>query len=298
MRGSLGQVIRELRRRRGLTQKDLAGPELSKSYISQLERDLVRPSLDTLLLLADRLEVPLTELTARLDPHQAAQHALYLAATLHQLGETEAAWSALARWVPWRGEEPPSAAGAQLSPGLATSLAALAAEIRWQLGDEEGALQLAESAMAAADDAPAEARVRALLVAGQVYLARALILRAHRAWEEAATLVERAPDEVPPTLRRRLYRWLADVHQRAGDPDLARHWEEAERRLRAQVADLPAAARYHVERARRLGERPAATLQLAAALALAEAAELLAEPQPRRAPGGGRPPSGPIRTPA
>ena len=50
----IGDKIRRLRLQRGLTQEELAGRcELSKSFISLVERDLTSPSLDTL---ADLLE--------------------------------------------------------------------------------------------------------------------------------------------------------------------------------------------------------------------------------------------------
>ena len=53
-RVKIGDKIRRLRLQRGLTQEELAGRcELSKSFISLLERDLTSPSLDTL---ADLLE--------------------------------------------------------------------------------------------------------------------------------------------------------------------------------------------------------------------------------------------------
>ncbi|MDR7464419.1 MAG: helix-turn-helix transcriptional regulator, partial [Armatimonadota bacterium] len=59
---TLGARIRELRRARGLTQRALAGDDLSESFISMLEHDKVRPSMGSLRLLADRLGVPLSTL--------------------------------------------------------------------------------------------------------------------------------------------------------------------------------------------------------------------------------------------
>ncbi len=53
---SLGRRIRQLRQVRGLTQSQLGGPQLSKSFISLLEKDRTLPSLDTLVLIASRLE--------------------------------------------------------------------------------------------------------------------------------------------------------------------------------------------------------------------------------------------------
>ncbi len=52
---SLGQRIRQLRQTHGLTQSQLGGQDLSKSFISLLEKDRARPSLETLVRLARRL---------------------------------------------------------------------------------------------------------------------------------------------------------------------------------------------------------------------------------------------------
>ncbi|HUP27725.1 MAG TPA: helix-turn-helix transcriptional regulator [Chloroflexia bacterium] len=54
----LGQRVRQLRTRRGLTQQDLAGNDYSKSYISAIEQGKTRPSLEALQRIASRLEVP------------------------------------------------------------------------------------------------------------------------------------------------------------------------------------------------------------------------------------------------
>lgn len=51
----LGTRIRQLRQSRGLTQEQLAGHELTKSFISLLERDKTSPSVETLGLLSRRL---------------------------------------------------------------------------------------------------------------------------------------------------------------------------------------------------------------------------------------------------
>ncbi len=61
----LGQRIRQLRTRRGLTQQDLAGEDYSKSYISAIEQGKTRPSLEALQRIASRLEIAAGQL---LDP--------------------------------------------------------------------------------------------------------------------------------------------------------------------------------------------------------------------------------------
>ena len=61
---TLGARLRTLRKARGLTQRALAGEDLSGSFISMVEHDRVRPSLATLRLLAERLQEPLSALLA------------------------------------------------------------------------------------------------------------------------------------------------------------------------------------------------------------------------------------------
>lgn len=52
---TLGERVRAARRERGLSQAQLAGAELTKGFISQVESGLVRPSLRSLQVLANRL---------------------------------------------------------------------------------------------------------------------------------------------------------------------------------------------------------------------------------------------------
>src|SRR5688572_4278263 len=60
---ALAARIRELRERMGLTQEDLAvRSRISVSFISMIERGERSPSYETLVQLAEALEVPLSEL--------------------------------------------------------------------------------------------------------------------------------------------------------------------------------------------------------------------------------------------
>jgi len=56
---TLGERVRSARKELGLSQAQLAGEELTKGFISQLESGLVRPSIRSLQLLATRLSKPL-----------------------------------------------------------------------------------------------------------------------------------------------------------------------------------------------------------------------------------------------
>jgi transcriptional regulator with XRE-family HTH domain len=60
----IGRRIRGLREERGLTQEKLAyeGGLSSKGHLSGIEKGLVRPTIHTLVLLAERLQVDLLDL--------------------------------------------------------------------------------------------------------------------------------------------------------------------------------------------------------------------------------------------
>jgi transcriptional regulator with XRE-family HTH domain len=61
-----GVVVRQLRRSRGWSQERLAArAELNRSYMGEVERAVVIPSLETAAKVAQALEVPLSELIAR-----------------------------------------------------------------------------------------------------------------------------------------------------------------------------------------------------------------------------------------
>ncbi|MDR7450212.1 MAG: tetratricopeptide repeat protein [Armatimonadota bacterium] len=77
----LGQRIRQLRQSRGLTQADLAGNDVSKGYISLIEKGVVKPSLETLQAIAFRLGTSVDALLGgdRLPAHAATTALLALA---------------------------------------------------------------------------------------------------------------------------------------------------------------------------------------------------------------------------
>ncbi|MBQ4354802.1 MAG: helix-turn-helix transcriptional regulator [Clostridia bacterium] len=54
----LGDKIRELRKQRGITQKDLAGDRITRNMLSLIESGSASPSVSTLLYIAERLETP------------------------------------------------------------------------------------------------------------------------------------------------------------------------------------------------------------------------------------------------
>ena len=65
---AFAEVIRTLRRQRGLSQEALAdATDLSRPYISQLERSLKSPSLRTLARLAEALDVSLSDIMVKVE---------------------------------------------------------------------------------------------------------------------------------------------------------------------------------------------------------------------------------------
>ena len=56
---TLGERVRSARRDAGLSQAQLAGDELTKGFISQIESGLVRPSIRSLQHIAQKLGKPL-----------------------------------------------------------------------------------------------------------------------------------------------------------------------------------------------------------------------------------------------
>jgi HTH-type transcriptional regulator, quorum sensing regulator NprR len=77
---SLGERVREARLGRGLTQGQLAQGLVSKGFVSQVEHDLLTPSLARLRLLADRLQLPLSHFIG--EPAELTQAYLHKSAEL------------------------------------------------------------------------------------------------------------------------------------------------------------------------------------------------------------------------
>lgn len=74
----VGAAVRRIRLSKGLTQAQVAEGLFDRSYLSQIEHGKVRPSLETLRLLAQRLDVPLESLVPFLEYETSYQEALAL----------------------------------------------------------------------------------------------------------------------------------------------------------------------------------------------------------------------------
>lgn len=66
-----GEVLREIRLERGLSQEDLAlASDRHRTYISLLERGVASPSLRTIALVAEALGVKPSDILRRIESHQ------------------------------------------------------------------------------------------------------------------------------------------------------------------------------------------------------------------------------------
>lgn len=82
-RQHLGELLRQRRRQLGLTQDQVAGSRYSKSFICQLEKGQLDPSLSSLLFLAEQLQLSPADLLGETPASQVnAIDRLRLAATL------------------------------------------------------------------------------------------------------------------------------------------------------------------------------------------------------------------------
>ena len=64
----MGAELRKLRERAGLTKEQLSfRADLSLPYVSQLERDLKSPTVDTLFRICDALDASAPDLVRRVD---------------------------------------------------------------------------------------------------------------------------------------------------------------------------------------------------------------------------------------
>ncbi len=64
----MGDELRKLRERSGLTQEELSfRADLSRPYVSQLERNLKSPTVDTLFRICDALDVSAVSVIRRVD---------------------------------------------------------------------------------------------------------------------------------------------------------------------------------------------------------------------------------------
>ncbi|WP_324669726.1 helix-turn-helix transcriptional regulator [Geochorda subterranea] len=230
LQARIGQRIRRRREELGMTQQELAGRELTRGFISQLEKGIVMPSLKSLELIASRLYKPV---------------AYFLEDSLGESTPDTQRWLVLERalWQLLDGEARPV-------QELASRLASGAADGLARADDGFPALDILAGLLALVEGRPDEGSrrlapaVRALRASGPSRLL-ALVLAVEgsqlarlQRWPEAVEALEEARRLLPDgsveeaCLGRRLETWLAVAYAHAGRteealPLLESLWQQA-----------------------------------------------------------------------
>ncbi|TLY81053.1 MAG: helix-turn-helix transcriptional regulator [Gammaproteobacteria bacterium] len=68
IRSTFGQVLREQRTARGISQEDLAlNADVDRTFVSQMERGIRQPTITTIMKLAEALGIQASALVARME---------------------------------------------------------------------------------------------------------------------------------------------------------------------------------------------------------------------------------------
>jgi tetratricopeptide (TPR) repeat protein len=203
----LGERVRTARRERGMSQAQLAGEELTKGFISQVESGLVRPSVRSLQIIATRLGKSLDYFLG--DAPLATEKRL----AFHRLAAEAAAerhdWDAVRTEV---------AAGLECAPQKRerASLLRLLAQAELSAEQREAAFDRINEALSLADAVADAAEVAHLQhLRGVAYTQLNQYLAAAESLEHARDTMER--HEVnDPRLRARILVTLGTVYRRLG----------------------------------------------------------------------------------
>ena len=169
----LGKAVHAARRRAGMTQAQLGEPLLSKSFISQLEKGALAPSMPSLFHLADKLHVRPAQLLGMADPLLWADTLFTMAEAALLLEGADAAeeWLQPCAQLPdWR--DPARLAREQRLEGLKRLAAGL-----W----DEAVEYFQQAAALHAAGSP-EARITRFWL-GEAYRAAGRLIAAVREWE-------------------------------------------------------------------------------------------------------------------
>jgi tetratricopeptide (TPR) repeat protein len=221
---TLGQRVRQARVARGLTQSELADSRFSKQYVSQIERDQLRPTEATLRWIADRLEVDTQFLATGVDGRELDRVESVVArgeAALeaHDYGEAITLLAGVIESLP-----------AEAAPDL--ELRALLAEswARMYIGEMREALPLLTRARELVEDPVFSDvdRAEVLFRLGCCRYRLASVTTALALFNEALDLAERSG--IPcDRLRSRIFGWRSRCYRRQRDWEAAR--EDVERAL-------------------------------------------------------------------
>lgn len=202
---SLGQRIRELRLKKGLTQIELSRELCTPSMISQIESDRARPSYTVLYAIAEKLDVPLERLLVDVDLNLEYVSTYKMSRAMVTAGEYASAIPLLL----------------ELLDTPRTQIPML--EVQFDLGEsylytdqlelaEDVLHRVMEQAILRKDDHLMMLVLRNL---GQLEFFRYRYQLAVYHWQRALDAADRMP-EVDPTIRASLYHRLGEAHGKLG----------------------------------------------------------------------------------
>lgn len=232
--GSLGERVRSARKALGFSQARLAGDELTKGFISQLESDTVRPSIRSLQVIAARLGKPLDYFLGD-EPLAAGKRVAFYKLAAESAAERRD-WAAVRQQVALGLEDP--------SEGTdRAALFHLLARAEISAHRYERVFELADAALAMfeVDDDP-ELAAGLLMDRGFAYLELGQLVAATDAYEAARDVVEKH-EVVDTRLRSRILVSLGTVYRRLGRTSKAIAAYEPALAMASRVSELEVAAR-------------------------------------------------------
>jgi tetratricopeptide (TPR) repeat protein len=237
---TLGQRLRQARMARGLTQSELANSRFSKQYVSQLERDRLRPTDATLRWLAERLGVDASYLATGVDGRQ-RERVESAVARAEAAVEAHDYADAIGLLVEVKGS--PAAASAD-----ELELRALLAEswARMYIGEMREALPLLARAREIVEDPVFSDvdRAEVLFRLGCCRYRLTSVSTALALFTESLELAERSG--IPcDRLRSRIFGWRSRCYRRQRDWEAAREDVERALELAEALDDLRATADAH-----------------------------------------------------
>jgi transcriptional regulator with XRE-family HTH domain len=237
---TLGQKIRAVRIELRMTQEQLAGPELSKSYISELERGHRTPRLATLKLLARRLKRPVSFFLEGVTEDQEPEAFLMLGlAYLHAQSFDEAAV-----WL----QKALDAVSHEHDELLHARIELALAYVDQRLGHDLRAWRRIERVLpvlARNDD-------RGTLIRAHISIGRAKLATGETssaAWTFETALLLLAVPESDPSAASALYYYLGIARERTGQTTEAAQAFRNAVQMAESLADIQSAGAWHVRRA-------------------------------------------------
>jgi tetratricopeptide (TPR) repeat protein len=210
---TLGAKIRKARLERRMTQEQLAAGDFSKSYISELERDRRRPRLNTLRILARRLDLPLSHFHESAPEEREGEALLQLGLVRLEANAPEHALDPLERAAELAMQQCDDLLLARVELTLAIVDHRLGRPMRAQRR-LDGCVRVLARAGAAA------CLVKAHMCLGRIKMDMGDVSSALWAFQAAYRLAQQMPQD--PILLSALCLDLGTVHRKLGDPHEAR----------------------------------------------------------------------------